>query len=356
MNKIEEFLISPDTTIEETLKIIDKAAKQIALVIDKNKKLLGTVTDGDIRRGIINNIDLTSPINNIMNKKFFSLDYNTTREELLAAFKKKTIHQIPLLDDDGCVKDLVLWNDLVREEKKENIVVLMVGGLGTRLQPLTNEIPKPLLPIGDKPILERIIEQFKSYGFYKFILCTNYKEEEIIKYFGDGSYFNVDIEYVSEDKRLGTVGALSLINKKFAKPFFVMNGDLLTRLNFDSMLKYHIEDKYIMTIGSRDYTYQIPYGVLQINNQEIIEIIEKPKYSVFVNAGIYILEPELLKMIPYNEYYDMTDLINKLLIEKKSIGAFPIREYWKDIGQYEDYQKANYEYRAKFAETAATKE
>ena len=232
----------------------------------------------------------------------------------------------------------------------------MVGGLGTRLRPLTNDTPKPLLPIGDKPILETIIEQFKSYGFVNFILCTNYKEIQIKKYFGDGSQFGVNINYISEEKRLGTAGALSLIKQKIDKPFFVMNGDLLTRLNFDSMMKYHNEGQYMMTIGSREYSYQIPYGVVQIKKQEVHDLVEKPNHSVFVNAGVYILEPELLNRIPYNQFYDMTDLIDDLLEEEKSIGAFPIREYWADIGQHEDYKKANEEYWDKFSEVAVTNE
>lgn len=345
---INELLISPDTNIREALEIIDQTAKQIVLVVDDDRILLGTVTDGDIRRGIIRGLDLEKSVTEIMNNDFYFLHFNTPKEEILAKFKQKTFHQIPLLDDEGRVKDLALLNEIIKENKKENTVVLMVGGLGTRLRPLTDKTPKPLLEIGDKPILETIIEQFKSYGFVNFILCTNYKEMQIKSYFGDGSKLDINIDYVSEEKRLGTAGALSLIRKKIDKPFFVMNGDLLTRLNFDTMMKYHNEDGYVMTIGSREYNYQIPYGVVNIDNQEVYNLVEKPSHSVFVNAGVYILEPELLDRIPHNEFYDMTDLINELIDENKSVGAFPIREYWADIGQHEDFKKANDEYREKF--------
>ena len=238
----------------------------------------------------------------------------------------------------------------MEENRKNNKVVLMVGGLGTRLRPLTSDTPKPLLPIGDKPILKTIIDQFKSYGFVNFIFCTNYKETQIKQYFGDGSKFDVNINYVSEEKRLGTAGALSLVKQEIDEPFFVMNGDLLTRLNFDTMMKYHKKDGYKMTIGSREYNYQVPYGVVQLDNQEVQDLVEKPSHSVFVNAGVYILEPELLDLIPYNEFYDMTDLINELIGRDESIGAFPIREYWADIGQHEDYKKANEEYSEQFSE------
>ncbi len=353
---LNQIMISPETNIKEVIKIIDKAAKQIVLVVDENKKILGTVTDGDIRRGIINSIDMDNKVRTIMNEDFFSLHYNTPKEDILNKFKEKSFHQIPLLDDKGRVKDLAILNEIIKESKKDNTVVLMVGGLGTRLRPLTNDIPKPLLPIGDKPILETIVEQFKAYGFVNFIFCTNYKDTQIKKYFGDGSILDVNIIYINEKKRLGTAGALSLINKKIEGPFFVMNGDLLTRLNFDTMMKYHKEDGYVMTIGSREYNYQIPYGVFQIDNQKVTHLVEKPNHSVFVNAGIYILEPELLDMIPDNEFYNMTDLINKLLNKEQSIGAFPIREYWADIGQHEDYKKANKEYWDKFSEVATTTE
>jgi len=351
MNEVvEEIIITEETTIKEVLKVIDEASKQIALVVDDKNKLVGTVTDGDIRRGIIKGIDLETEVKEIMNRDYYSLHFNSPKEDILTKFKETSFHQIPLVDDQGHVRDLALINEIIKENKKENTVVLMVGGLGSRLRPLTNDTPKPLLLIGDRPILETIIEQFKAYGFVNFILCTNYKEMQIKRYFGDGSKFNVNISYVSENQRLGTAGALSLISKKIEKPFFVMNGDLLTRLNFDTMLKYHNEDGYVMTIGSREYNYQIPYGVIEIENQEVNDLVEKPAHSVFVNAGVYVLNPELIDLVPHNEFYDMTDLIDQLLSQKKSIGAFPIREYWADIGQHEDYQKANKEYGDKFIE------
>lgn len=353
---LEKIMISPEISIKKTIAVIDDAAKQIALVVDKEAKLLGTVTDGDIRRGIISDIDMDSSVREIMNKDFFSLHFNTPKDEILAAFKQKNYHQIPLVDDQGQVKDLAILNEIIKEKKKRNKVVLMVGGLGSRLRPLTEDTPKPLLSVGGKPIMETIIEQFKSYGFYNFILCTNYKAGQIKNYFGSGTELDIEIEYVNEEKRLGTAGALSLIEEDFEEPFFVMNGDLLTRLNFDSMMKYHKEDGFKMTIGSREYNYQIPYGVVQIDNQKVHDLVEKPNHNVFVNAGVYILEPELLDLIPYNEFYDMTDLINELLQKDKPVGAFPIREYWADIGQHEDYMKAKEEYWDQFSEVASAEE
>lgn len=355
-NDLSELLIRPEISIKEAVKVIDKAAKQIVLVVDKENKLLGTITDGDIRRGIIKGIDLENKVTEIMNEKFFSLPYDTPREEIMAVFKQKTYHQIPLINEKGIIKDVAILNELIKGQRKENKVVLMVGGLGTRLRPLTKDTPKPLLPVGDRPILQTIIEQFKSYGYYRFVFCTNYKADQIEEFFGSGDRFEIEIEYVKEKKRLGTAGALSLLDEKVDYPFIVMNGDLLTRLNFDSMMKYHQDGNYKMTIGSREYSYQIPYGVVDIKDEVVNDLVEKPSHSVFVNAGVYILNPELLEMVPFNKFYDMTDLINELIEEEKTVGAFPIREYWADIGQHADYQKAQEEYWSRFAQVAAGSE
>ncbi len=351
---IKDILVDTDTSIKETIKVIDRGARQIALVVDHKGKLLGTVTDGDVRRGIIGGIDLNSRITKIMNKEFYALAADTPREDLINAFKSRSYNQIPLVDEDGIIKDLAILNEIIKEEKKDNQVVLMVGGLGSRLRPLTRNTPKPLLQVGDKPILETIVEQFKAYGFHRFTFCTNYEAEQIEDYFGQGGRWDVEIEYLREEKRMGTVGALSLIEEKPDKPFFVMNGDLLTRLNFESMLRYHQQDDFDLTIGSREYNYQIPYGVIDLEENRVTDLVEKPNHQVFVNAGVYILNPELIDLIPEDEFFDMTDLINKLIARDGSVGGFPIREYWLDIGQHEDYQQANKEYWNYFTQVAAT--
>jgi NDP-sugar pyrophosphorylase family protein len=224
----------------------------------------------------------------------------------------------------------------------------MAGGLGTRLRPLTEDIPKPLLPVGDKPILETIIEQFISFGFNNFIITVNYKADKIRDYFGNGEKYNANITYIEEEKRLGTAGALSLIDKKIDEPFFLMNADLLTKLNFDSMLRYHLNKDNTLTIASREYKYEVPYGVLEVENEKVTSLEEKPDHKFFVSAGAYILNPELLTRIPKNEYYDITELIDFLLSENGDVGTFPIHEYWLDIGQHEDYKQAKDEYWSEF--------
>jgi len=345
---IKKILVSPASSIKKTLEIIDKGVKQIALVVDDKNKLLGTVTDGDIRRAILDGKDLESSVDTLMNKNYTALSIDSDKEKIKNTFKTKEVNQIPLVDNNNIVQDIVLINDILKSKNKNNYVVLMAGGLGTRLRPLTEDMPKPLLPVGDKPILETIIEQFISFGFNNFIITVNYKADKIRDYFGKGEKYNANITYIEEEKRLGTAGALSLIDKKIDEPCFLMNADLLTKLNFESMLRYHLNKDNTLTIASREYKYEVPYGVLEVENEKVISLEEKPDHKFFVSAGTYILNPELLTRIPKNEYYDITELIDILLSENEDVGTFPIHEYWLDIGQHEDYKQAKDEYWSEF--------
>ncbi|MGM0502720.1 MAG: nucleotidyltransferase family protein [Bacillota bacterium] len=345
MNKdqLTKILVTPENTIKETIEIIDSGKKQIALVVNKNNKLLGTVTDGDIRRGILNNMDFETSVEKIMNEDYVALYNNSSIEEIKRTFQNnRMIHQIPLLDPQGRVADLVVVDDIFETEIKDNYVVLMAGGLGTRLRPLTEDTPKPMLKVGNKPILEIIINQFKEYGYQNILISINYKSEKIEKYFGDGSEFGVNIDYIREEKRLGTVGALKLAEDKLnGEPFFLMNGDILTKVNFNSFMSFHKNNGFDLTLATRRHKYQLPYGVVDIDGIEVNKLEEKPTYYHFINAGIYCLNPEMIKYIPENEFFDITDLINIVLEDNRKVGSFPIREYWIDIGQKEDYYQAN---------------
>jgi NDP-sugar pyrophosphorylase family protein len=220
----------------------------------------------------------------------------------------------------------------------------MVGGLGTRLRPLTENLPKPMLKVGDKPILQTIVEKFAEYGYVNIVMCVNYKSHLIQEFFGNGSEFGVNIEYVLEKQRMGTAGALSLLHNKPEEPFFVMNGDLLTNINFEHLHNYHVENSSIGTMCVREYDFQVPYGVVNVENSKILSIEEKPTHKFFVSAGIYMLSPEALSYIPENEFYDMPTLFEKLINEKRNTISFPLREYWLDIGRIDEYKKANAEY------------
>jgi len=345
---MKNILISPNTTIKKTLYIIDEGAIKLAIVVDKENKLLGTISDGDIRRAILNGFSLDDKIENIYNINPFVIEKNYNKEEIIKLCTQKKIYQIPIVDENKKVIDILLLDELLKEKEYPNKVVLMVGGLGTRLRPLTEETPKPLLKVGGKPILETIIENFKKYGFKNFVFCVNYKAHMIEEYFKNGKKFGVNIEYVYEKERMGTAGALSLLNKIPKEPFFVMNGDLLTNINFENMLQFHLEHNAIATMGVREYEYQVPFGVVNVKNEKILSIDEKPIHKFFVNAGIYILNPKAIDFIPKNKFFDMPTLFEKLIEQNKNTVSFPIREYWLDIGRIEQFEQAQVEYKKVF--------
>jgi dTDP-glucose pyrophosphorylase/predicted transcriptional regulator len=336
--------IKPTASILEAIKIIDNSAVQIAMVVNEENILLGTVTDGDIRRAILHGVSLENPVERVMNAHPIVEKENQGKYAVLAKMKAKGLQQIPIVNDNGIVVGIEVLKDLINSKTKPNSVVLMVGGLGTRLQPLTNSCPKPLLQIGSKPILETIIENFIECDFRKFYFAVNYKANMIREYFGDGSKYGVEIQYLNEEKRMGTAGALSLLPEKPKYPILVMNGDLLTKVNFQHLLDFHIDHQSKATMCVREYSYQIPYGVIEIQKGQITEIQEKPICTSFVNAGIYVINPEILEMIPENAFYDMPELFNKVIKGKHQTSAFPIREYWMDIGQIDDFQRAQREF------------
>jgi dTDP-glucose pyrophosphorylase len=348
MKSFSKIKLSIDSTIKEALMIIDSGAMQIALVVDSNNKLIGTITDGDIRRGLLNGLSLADSVESIVFRTPTVCSVNDSKEEILKVAVEKKIYQIPIVDLDGILVGIDEVDELLKPTEYSNKVVLMVGGLGTRLRPLTDKKPKPLLEVGNKPILETIISNFAKYGFKNIILCVNYKSEMIQNYFGDGSAFGVNISYTHEEKRMGTAGALSLMKNDLNEPFFVMNGDLLTNINFEHMLEFHTKDKAIATMGVREYDFQVPYGVVSVKDTSILKIEEKPVHSFFVSGGIYLLNKETLSEIPENTFYDMPTLFNKLIIAKEKVISFPIREYWLDIGRLSDYEQANSEYHGVF--------
>jgi len=344
MKNFKDILLKQHSSIKEALQIINNGAMQIAIVTDENDKLIGTITDGDIRRGLLKNLSLDDSIEEIIFKAPTVCKLEDTKEQILDVAVSKKLHQIPIVDRDGKLIGVKEVDELLRPESKTNKVVLMVGGLGTRLRPLTEHIPKPMLKVGNKPILETIILNFKKYGFRNIILSVSYKSEIIKEYFKDGSKFGVNIEYVYESKRMGTAGALSLMKDELIEPFFVMNGDLLTNINFEHMMEYHMSNNAIATMGVREYDFQVPYGVVNIDDNNILNIEEKPIHKFFVSGGVYILDTKVLDFIPENEFYDMPTLFEKTIEQKLKSISFPIHEYWLDIGRIEEFEKANNEY------------
>jgi dTDP-glucose pyrophosphorylase len=344
----EKVKVSPDTSIRDTLKVIDDGSIQIALVVDMKNHLLGTVTDGDIRRGMLKGISLDKAVNQVMNCNPITGSIFEYKDSFLLKLKTKKLYHLPIVNDENQLVGLEMLEDLIETNQKDNIVVLMAGGLGTRLMPLTENCPKPLLKVGNKPILETIIENFIESGFSKFYISVNYKSEMIQDYFGDGSNWGIDIQYLHEDKRMGTAGALSLLPNRPEKPFLVMNGDLLTKINFSLLLDFHHENKSQATMCVREYDIQIPYGVVRLDNQRLVSIDEKPIHRSFVSAGIYVLDPDALDFIPVDSFYDMPTLFERLISNNKNTSVFPIREYWCDIGRIDDFEKANSDFEEVF--------
>lgn len=344
MNNWEKLLISPSTVIIKALEIIDSGARQIGIVVDENQRLLGTITDGDIRRGLLKGKTLNDPIDSVMNPYPIVASNYDTKENILQLMKFRQLRAIPVIDEDGRIINVETLDELLLPPKRDNTVVLMAGGLGSRLSPLTDDCPKPLLKVGERPVLETILMNFVEHGFYQFYISVNYKAEMIREYFGDGSKWGVKIKYIEESKRLGTAGALSLLPEKPANPFFVINGDLLTKVNFEQLLDFHLAYQSMGTMCVREVTQQVPYGVVQLNRQKLVAIEEKPIQKYFVNAGIYLLDPVVLDFIPNNEFYDMPTLFEKMIRQEMHTTAFPIREYWLDIGRMADYERANTEF------------
>lgn len=349
MGTWKEILVSPETSIRKAIHVLDESAKQIVLVVDVNNRLLGTVTDGDVRRSILKGMSLDDAIQKIMNTYPTIARIDESRESILAAMQRKGLHHIPLVDENHCVMGLETLDELIQPCARENRVVLMAGGLGSRLSPLTDECPKPMLKVGNKPLLETILENFIEYGFHRFYISVNHMAEVVKSYFGDGTRWGVDICYLQENQRLGTAGALSLLPKKPTESLLVMNGDLLTKVNFKQLLDFHSGHHAQATMCVREYDFQVPYGVVKIDDHRINSIDEKPIQRFFVNAGIYVLEPEVLDLISPNTYFDMPTLFEKLIGLKNETAAFPIREYWLDIGQLSDYNQANGEFMQVFA-------
>jgi len=342
MKQWQKTLVNQSHTLLDTMKIIDDSSLQFAVVVDEEQHLLGTVTDGDIRRGILRGEGLDVTITSVMNSNPIIARSGQKYHKYKQLMKSKMLKQLPIVDDNNKIIN-ILFADNIETSLNKNTVVLMLGGLGTRLRPLTNDIPKPMLRVGNKPILETIIEGFKQYGYTNFVFSVNYKKEIIQDYFQNGEAFDVTVEYIEEDKKMGTAGALSLLKNRPKKPFFVMNGDLLTQINFDQLMQFHMEHESVATMCVREFEYQIPYGVIETNGTDLVTIKEKPIHRSFVNAGIYVLNPDVLDYIPQDEFYDMPSLFEKLIEKNSKTTVFPIREYWLDIGQIDDFNKANNE-------------
>jgi len=345
--KLKSLLSTVDATIKQAMKQLSDGGGKILFVVDKNEKLIGTVTDGDIRRGIIKGYGFSERIESLMKREFLSIkvDMQDKEEYVKSLILKTKIEQIPVLDGNGIIVDVILWTDILAGKKQlranklhSNRIVIMAGGKGTRLDPFTKIFPKPLIPIGNKPVIEIIMERFFQYGFHKFIYTLNYKKE-YLKLFLKENNFPYDIDWVEEDDFLGTAGSLSLLKDKITETFFVANCDSLLDVNFQEILDWHREHEATMTIIGCHNEVKIPFGVLQLSNGKLEKIIEKPLHDVIINTGIYVMEPRMLSYLVNGVTMDMNELID-VTKEKEKITVYPIYGGWLDIGRWDEYKKS----------------
>lgn len=334
----KKILVSPLSSIQDVLKVIDNEALQLALVVDFDNRLLGTVTDGDIRRALINGVSLSHPISEIMYITPTVVDRSASQDKLLELMSAKQLNSIPILDN-GIVVGLKTIHHVKQKAKYDNPVFLMAGGFGSRLKPLTDNCPKPLLKVGDKPILETVLIRFIKAGFHQFYISTHYLSEMIIEYFGDGAKWGISINYVHEESPLGTGGALGLLPKDLPEiPVILMNGDVLTKVDFEALLAFHNENDANATMCVREYEYQVPFGVIESEGNKIKSMVEKPTQRFHVNAGIYVVGRKIIDQVNNNEVVDMPTLLERYIDER--VLMFPFHEYWLDIGRIDDFNRA----------------
>jgi len=336
--------ISPFATALEALKVIDRGAAQIALVVDEQQRLVGTLTDGDIRRGLLHGETLEASAERLMNRQFSFVRSVEDQSEVLEMMRRELLRQIPVLDEQGRVVELLLLQELLMPSQLSNAVVIMAGGKGTRLRPHTEHCPKPMLPVDGKPMLEILLEQCIASGFRQFYLSVNYLKEQIIEHFGDGKAWGVAIDYLVEDQPLGTAGSLQLLPVSVQEPFLVMNGDVLTRLNPSHLLRFHFEHEAAGTLCVREHITTVPFGVVQANGVELAGFEEKPSYRQLVNAGVYVIDPQLLPLLPPHQPTDMPTLLQSAQQAGHRVAVCPIHEYWIDVGRPETLRQAYQEW------------
>lgn len=347
MNDWKKICIKNNFSIFQAMKNINETGARFAVVVSDEWKLLGTISDGDIRKALLSGLSLNDSVVKVMNINPVIASISASNVELRDTMERNNYTHIPVIEFDKIVKIVSLKEVQHSVPLRENAVVLMVGGLGSRLGELTSNCPKPMLKLGDKPILEIIIENLKDYGFHNFFLSVNYKSEMIESYFGDGSSLDINVSYIREEERMGTAGSLSLFKPINDLPIIVMNGDVLAKINFSSMIDFQINNGLDACMCTIRHDYQIPFGVVHFEGDLVRKIEEKPIHTTLVNAGIYSLDPKLLSLIPKNTFFDMPVLLEKIIAENYRLGTFQVQDYWLDIGRRDDFHRAEIDYKNK---------
>jgi dTDP-glucose pyrophosphorylase/CBS domain-containing protein len=349
MKRWEITLVTPSTSLRDALRAIDRASSHIALVTDENRRLLGTLSDGDARRGFLKGMSLDDPVSGVMHNSPTCASASDDPIAILAKMRQLGLHQIPVLDPAGVVVGLQTVDDFLTPSARDNWVVIMAGGLGSRLKQLTHDTPKPMLRVGSRPLLETILRGFTAQGFHQFYFAVNYKAEQIERHFGDGASFGVQINYLREQQRLGTAGALSLLPQDPDRPVIVTNADLLTKVDCGAMLDTHNQSGAAATMAVRQYEMQVPFGVVREHEGLIENIEEKPLQHFTVSAGINVLSPQVLKLVPKATYVDMPSLFAAVTESGLHARCHHVDGYWLDIGRPADYERANQDYESVFS-------
>jgi dTDP-glucose pyrophosphorylase len=349
---LDPVTLPPESTLTEAMERMTATNIGIVLVTDAERHLLGVVVDGDIRRALLRNPDLDQPLSSIMTANPRTAPFAADDESLAALAEGAKSPWLPLVDDQNCVRGLVnLLTYRQQRTRLPNAAVLMAGGRGTRLMPLTAEMPKPMMSIGGRPILETLIRQLAGHGIDRFYLSVNYLAEKIEAHFGDGASLGVEIRYLHEDSPLGTAGGIAPLCDIEEAPLLVMNGDVLSRVSPRSLFAFHAEEGVMATVAVREFAVEIPYGVVEIEDRRLSGFLEKPVHTVYINAGIYVLDPKGLAHIPPNEKFDMPDLLNRINADPDGgVACFPVPEYWADIGHKQDLQRAEQDFHHHFPE------
>lgn len=338
--KWQDAMLFEDATIHQAVKNLNDSGLQIALVVSADRTLQGTITDGDIRRGLLRGLSLDESIQKILNRDPFIVPIHILRESVLQMMEANRIDQIPIVDAERRVVGLHLWHPLKKQIFRSNLLIIMVGGLGSRLKPHTQYCPKPLLPVAGKPMLEHIIERAVMEGIRHIVLAIGHLGHMIEAYFGNGALWNIQIDYIRESLPLGTAGALGLLDLKPSMPFIVTNGDVLTEVRYGELLDFHLKNRAAATMAIRHHEWQHPFGVVRSKGLDIIGFEEKPIYRTNVNAGIYVIEPKVLHWLKKDEHCDMPAFFARLAIQGERTIVYPMHESWVDVGCPDDYEQA----------------
>ncbi len=343
---LDDICVAPDVSLMDAIKALTAAARKIILVVDVERHLLGVVTDYDVRNAILNHVGFDEPVSAIMKKKPIVASSDATEAEIVANLKKERVAQLPITDKDGTLVDIRFIEDYqhIEEHHSERVAVIMAGGLGTRLRPATEQVPKPLLEVDGQPILFILIDQLLNERFDKIYVTLNYLSEMIIASINAVPRFREKVEFVIESEAQGTAGSLTLLPDRPESPFLVINGDLVTNVSLQDMLSHHHAEGNAVTLATKRHSYDLPYGIADIEGTRILKLREKPSFNYFINTGVYVVEPSVLDRLPDGKPIDMTDVVQDLLDADERVGSFAVHEYWIDIGTHDKYEQAQKDY------------